>query len=118
MNVESQFYRFLKVTGSAEAAATLVLAAAQSSTLSDGLLPLADAAELLGYKPAGLRKLAKQGAIRYVQNGRGPIKFHKDWIDEFLQSNNPSGVKRSPARRQIPHRGSSVAGFNPTLFKA
>ena len=117
MNVEYQYYRFLTVTGSAEAAATLVLAMAQSSATSDCLLPLAEAAELLGYKPAGLRKLAKRGAIRYVQNGRGPIKFHKEWIDEYLHSNNPSGVKRSPAQRRIQPMRSSISGFNSKLFK-
>lgn len=117
MDVEFQYHRFLKLTGNPEAAATLVLAAVQSSPTNDGLLPLADAAQILGYKPAGLRKLAKQGAIRYFQNGRGPIKFHKEWIDAYLQSNNPSGVKRSPAQCRTQPTRSSIVGFDPILFK-
>ena len=80
-----------------------------------GLLPLAEAAKYLGYKPAGLRKLAKQGLIRYVQNGRGPLRFKRQWLDEFIASNNPQGLKRSPAqkRKAKPPAVPLVPGFVP-----
>lgn len=84
---------------------------------SDGLLDLATAADLLGYKPAGLRKVVKAGQIRHVQNGNGPIKFRREWIDEYIQANNPKGVERSPAKTKPKPPKSTIPGFNPKLFK-
>ena len=89
----------------------------------DGLIDVAEAAEFLGYKPAGLRKLVKQGAIRYVQNGRGPIRFRREWLDDFIASNNPTESKRSPAQRRkqptaLPHRDAGVPfGFHRELHR-
>jgi excisionase family DNA binding protein len=88
-----------------------------------GLIGLAEAAKYLGYKPPGLRKLAKRGLIRYVQNGRGPLRFKRQWLDEFIASNNPQGLKRSPARRRKPPAvtvtgiNAAALGFNPSLYK-
>jgi excisionase family DNA binding protein len=84
-----------------------------------GLLPIAEAAKYLGYKPSGLRKLAKQGLIRYVQNGRGPIRFKRQWLDEFIASNNPQGLKRSPAQKRKPKLTiPKVPGFfDPGLYR-
>ena len=81
------------------------------------LIPLATAADLLGYKPAGLRKVVKTGRIRHVQNGNGPIKFRREWIDEYIQANNPKGVERSPAKTKPKPPKSTIPGFNPKLFK-
>jgi hypothetical protein len=83
----------------------------------DAMLDLATAAELLGYKPAGLRKVVKAGQIRFVQNGRGPIKFRREWIDEYIHASNPTKVKRSPSQRRPALPQSKVPGFNPSLFK-
>ena len=83
----------------------------------DALIDLAKAAELLGYKPAGLRKIVKAGQIRFIQNGNGPIKFRREWLDEYLQANNPTGTKRSPSQRRSLPPTSSVPGFDPSRFK-
>jgi len=83
---------------------------------SDGLLTLSEAAEALGYKPSGLRKLAKAGVIRYVQNGTGPIKFRREWLDEFIAANNPTQVKRAPARRRSTPPTTGFPGFDATFY--
>jgi excisionase family DNA binding protein len=76
------------------------------------LLTLAEAAEYLGYKPAGLRKLAKAGSVRFVQNGTGPLRFRREWLDEYVASNNASGVKRSPARKRTSKPTNLFPGFD------
>ncbi|BBO35527.1 helix-turn-helix domain-containing protein [Lacipirellula parvula] len=93
------------------------IAAISEKSEPDALIDLATAAELLGYKPAGLRKVVKAGQIRFVQNGNGPIKFRREWLDEYLQANNPTGVKRSPSQRRVPPPTSTVPGFDPSRFK-
>ena len=96
-----------------------MIAALPSETVDESaLIDLATAAELLGYKPAGLRKVVKAGQIRYVQNGKGPIKFRREWVEEFIKSNNPKGVERSPSQRRTPPPPiSTVTGFDPKYFK-
>ncbi len=78
------------------------------------LLTLPEAAEYLGYQPAGLRKLIEQEQITYFQNGKGPIKFKREWLDQFIADNSSSGLDRSPARayRKIEPK----FGFDPSLL--
>lgn len=85
--------------------AVLTPAATGETPQSDTLLTLAEAAEILGYKPSGLRKLVKRGDIRYVQVGRGPIKFRREWLDQFSAGNvvnQPSMPQRSSAATTKP----------------
>ncbi len=90
---------------------------ATETLATDALVDLATAAELLGYKPAGLRKIVKAGKIRFVQNGRGPIRFRREWIDEYIQASKPVKVERSPSQRRPAIPKSSVPGFDPSRFK-
>lgn len=90
----------------------------QSEALDDALLNLEQASELLGYKPAGLRKIVKQGRIQYLQNGQGPIRFKREWLDDFISANAVSGNgkanKRLPAKAKQPLE--VKYGFDPALF--
>lgn len=93
------------------------IAATRTTEDPDALVDLATAAELLGYKPAGLRKIVKAGQIRFVQNGRGPIRFRREWINEYIQGSKPVKVERSPSQRRPALPRSRVPGFDPSLFK-
>src|SRR3954462_4614236 len=90
------------------------------------LLSLDEAAKLLGYKASGLRKIVTrtrhggQGAkIKFFQVGQGPIKFRREWIEEFIQANTvePKSILRSPAQKR---RAKSVVefrhGFDPAMY--
>lgn len=121
------FNEYHDLTGSAEAAATLVLAElrkAEGQTLpsvpADGLLNVREAARYLGYDAAGLRKIVSQKRIRFVQNGRGPIKFRREWLDEFIAANcnGPQDVKRAPVQKRSKPRPNSEPKlcFDSTLY--
>lgn len=78
---------------------------------------LAEAAEYLGYSDSGLRKIKDRGEIRFSQNGQGPIKFQREWLDEFLQ--NRRQVDRSPVQKQrAPISIEPEHGFDPSLLQA
>lgn len=58
----------------------------------DTLLSLDAAAKILGYSVAGLRKIvsrtkAGKPGIKFAQIGNGPIKFRREWLDEFTVAN-------------------------------
>jgi len=124
--LEQRYDRWLSKTGNEGAAAILTLATVihvgqqtLSSTPSDGLLNLKEAAAYLGYDDAGLRKIVGQQKIQHMQNGRGPIKFRREWLDEFIAANadGPSDIERSPAQqRSLPIRFSPSQVFDPSLF--
>ena len=74
----------------------------------DRLLTLAEAADLLGMKASGLRKIVartKRGTpgpqIQFFQIGEGPIKFRREWIERFIEENStkPGQVRSQPQRR-------------------
>jgi hypothetical protein len=88
---------------------------------SDGLLNLEQAAAYLGYKPEGLRKIVKLRQIEFAQNGRGPIRFRREWLDEFVARNagGPDDIERSPAQRPptpLPLPPAAF-GFDPSLIR-
>jgi hypothetical protein len=73
----------------------------------DPLLSLDEAAKLLGYSPSGLRKIVNRtkagkqdAAIQFFQVGKGPIKFRREWIDDFIAAN--SVIPRQPRPRVEP----------------
>jgi excisionase family DNA binding protein len=126
--IANLFSQYQDLTGSADAAAALVLAdvtlgqRTKHTTASgevpghltvrqgiDGLVDLTTAAAYLGYIPSGLRKLVKQKRIRYVQNGRGPIRFRREWLDEFINANSsgPQDIERAPAQTRSKPRPAS-----------
>jgi hypothetical protein len=129
------YNQFLAQTGEPAAAAMLVLAQVQAGQQAggviasrdqpdaacDSLLRLNEAAEYLGYNPAGLRKIVNQQKIQFVQNGRGPIKFRREWLDDFIGANvsGPQDIERSPAqpRTAMPSIEPRF-GFDPRLFKS
>lgn len=97
---------FVAHTNDPVAASVLALAYVTSSgndaenpAAQDSLLNLRQAAAILGYAPAGLRKLVHQRRIQFSQNGRGPIRFRREWLDTFVASteNGPLRIVRSPA---------------------
>lgn len=94
--------------------------AALDAPADDGsLLSLSDAARILGYKAAGLRKIVKRGEIQFVQNGSGPIKFRREWLDEYIEGNaKREGSNRSPAqKRTLPSiQIEPQFGFDPALY--
>jgi hypothetical protein len=59
---------------------------------ADSMLSLAEAAEILGYSEPGLRKIvartkAGKPGIQFAQIGNGPIKFKREWLNEFTTAN-------------------------------
>jgi hypothetical protein len=90
---------------------------------------LEEAAKLLDYSASGLRKIVnrtKAGGegpqIRFFQVGNGPIKFQKEWIEEFVAANTtgPKDVMPMPSHKAaVKRREPSGAnhGFDPTLFR-
>lgn len=124
--LEQLYLEWKGKTGDAHAAATLAAAQwrageSRGTAADDALLNLRDAAAYLGYNSAGLRKIVKGRQIQFVQNGRGPIKFRRQWLDDFIatKAGGPRDVKRSPVQR----RRSAIAaapshGFDPDLFHA
>lgn len=124
--LELRYDHWLSKTDNECAAAILTLATvihagrqALSSSPSDRLLDLKEAATYLGYDAAGLRKIVKQQKIQYVQNGRGPIKFRRGWLDEFVTANaaGPKDIERSPTqRRATPICSTPSHVFDPSLF--
>jgi hypothetical protein len=125
--LEPRYYGWLSITGNEGAAAILTLATVMQagqhsrSGKPDGLLDMKQAAAYLGYDSAGLRKIAKQQKIRYVQNGHGPIKFRREWLDKFIAANTvgPKDIERAPAqKRSRPIRCAPSRIFDPALFYA
>lgn len=87
---------------------------------SGALIGLAEAARILGYQADGLRKLVKQKRIKYVQHGQGRIKFRREWLNNYIDSNSsgPQDIKRSPAqRRRPPVNFKPRYRFDPSLFR-
>jgi hypothetical protein len=92
-----------KLTDAADALAQSLMALGAPSvqivmtppeTPTDALVDLNVAAAILGYKPAGLRKVvarSKAGkpgpTIQFTQVGKGPIRFRREWLDDFIASN-------------------------------
>jgi hypothetical protein len=121
---------FVAHTNDPVAASVLVLAHVTSSgseavspAAQDSLLDLRQAAAILGYAPSGLRKLVAQRRIQFSQNGRGPIRFRREWLDAFVASNEngPLKIVRSPAQaRRAPGvvAEASRFGLNPNLLKS
>jgi hypothetical protein len=65
---------------------------------TEGLLSLREAAALLDYTEKGLRKIVARRGIEYFQSQRwGPIKFKREWLDDFIESR---AEKRPVARPQ------------------
>lgn len=93
-------------------------------TPAGALLDLNAAAAILGYKPAGLRKIVaatkagKPGpTIQFAQVGKGPIRFRREWLDEFITKNV---VKRppKPTKRARPRPAAEPQhGFDSRYFK-
>lgn len=78
------------------------------------ILSLAEAATYLGYSESGLRKIVKRKEIRFAQNGQGPIKFQREWLDDFLTCHK---VDRSQAQsRRAPISIQTEHGFDPKLL--
>ena len=88
----------------------------------DAMVDLNQAAAILGYKPAGLRKIVaatKSGkpgpTIQFAQNGKGPIRFRRQWLDDFITGNI---VKRpvTPRPKSKKPPAESKHGFDNSLY--
>ena len=89
---------------------------------TDGFLNLEQAAAYLGYKPEGLRKIVKLKQIQHSQNGRGPIRFRREWLDQFAEKNagGPKDIGNTPAKRKpapLPLPAAAF-GFDPSLIRS
>lgn len=84
------------------------------------LISLSQAAELLGYSTSGLRKLVRRREVQYFQaRPHAPIKFKREWIDEFIEANstNPGMVEAPrPRKRKTPLLKSGAHGFDASLL--
>lgn len=77
------------------------------SDANDNLLTLAQAAKLLSYEPGGLRKIVTRTAkgkpgpqIQFFQIGRGPIKFKREWLDDFVLANSVVPWQAMPRKQE------------------
>ena len=69
---------------------------------TEGLLSLREAAALLGYTEKGLRKIIARRGIQYFQSQRwGPIKFKREWLDEFVESRAEKRPVARPASKPV-----------------
>jgi hypothetical protein len=82
---------------------------------SERMLNMDEAAEYLGYKPSGLYEIVgrtkhgKAGAqLQFYQIGTGPIKFRREWLDEFVEANSIKPGEIVPAKK--PQRGRRAVG--------
>jgi excisionase family DNA binding protein len=86
------------------------------------LISLSQAAELLGYSTSGLRKLVRRREIQYFQaRPHSPIKFRREWLDEFVESGStkpgPVDPGPRPRKRKTPPLKSGAHGFDASLLK-
>lgn len=84
------------------------------------LIPISEAADLLGYSVSGLRKLVRKRAIQFFQAvPHSPIKFRREWLDDFVDAGS---IKTgAPAKVQKRKRPASLEttgrfGFDPSLL--
>jgi len=85
------------------------------------LIPLSEAAALLGYSTSGLRKLVRKRAIQFFQaRPHSPIKFRREWLDEFIDANStkpgPVDPGPRPRKRKLPPLKSGAHGFDASLL--
>jgi hypothetical protein len=81
------------------------------------LIPLSEAAAILGYSTSGLRKLVARGDVRFFQaRPHAPLKFKPEWLEEFIdrgsQPSEPAVRPRKAKRGPIELRH----GFDPRLY--
>ena len=121
-DLKQSYAEWLERTGDAGAAAVLTLAEVQATKClpagHDSVLNMRQAAAYLGYEPSGLRKLVAQRHIQHTQNGRGPIRFRREWLDQFIATNasGPQDLVRSPAQRRTKRNSVTPShGFDPHL---
>ncbi|WP_197525752.1 hypothetical protein [Pseudobythopirellula maris] len=64
--------------------------------------------------------LNHQKKIRHVQNGTGPIKFRREWLDEYIdkKAEEASPAPRRKATKAKPKEAQPAHfGLDPSLFK-
>jgi excisionase family DNA binding protein len=67
------------------------------------LLTAPQAAELLGYSVAHIRRLCDQGVLKFHQNGkRGHLRFRRRWLDEYVDKEK---AERPKPPRKVKSRG-------------
>jgi predicted DNA-binding transcriptional regulator AlpA len=84
MNVESDYLRFLKLTGSPEAAATLVLAAvapASSTTTVKGWLTAKDLSDHLGISVRSIYRRVSDGTLPQPTRIGRLVRWSPDGLD-------------------------------------
>jgi hypothetical protein len=110
----------VEAAGSARAALPVLHAPENEAIGHEGMFDLKGAAAYLGYQPEGVRKLVRQRLVTFSQNGRGPLRFRREWLDEFIASNigGPKETLRLAAqpRRKAPRRSEPMHGFDPALL--
>jgi len=81
----------------------------------NSLLDMQQAAAILGYQVSGLRRIVRQGRIQYLQNGQGPIKFKREWLEDF--ANSLIATTTENQQKQPQGITEAVYGFDPNLYR-
>ena len=71
------------------------------------MLPLKEAARVLGYTPAGLATLVRKRLIRFCQVRKGGrILFRPEWLEEFVDQHTVLTARETPRppRAQTAHQ--------------
>lgn len=102
MSIESNYHRYLALTGSPEAAATLVLAAAQSAP--SGVLSPPEIAKRLGCRASSVIGWIKSGQLKasnLSSSNRPRYRVQAEALADFLEKQEPRPRVRSsrPARK-------------------
>ena len=103
MSIEDQYHRYLALTGSPEAAATLVLAAAQSAP--SGVLTPPAIAKQLGCRASSVVAWIKSGQLKasnLSKSNRPRYRVQAEALAEFLEKQEPRPrVKSTRQRRKV-----------------
>jgi len=83
------------------------------------LVSLNDAAKILNYSVSGLRKLVTRRAIKFYQRTpHAPIKFKREWLDEFVADGTSGPGDLSPVKRRAKVKTVASSDFvDLSLFK-
>ena len=82
--IDRLYEHYFRLTGDANAASRLVLAAVQAPEVPEKLLSTEEVAKLLSTSAETVRTLARRHEIENVRVGRG-FRFRQSHVDEYLR---------------------------------
>jgi hypothetical protein len=85
------------------------------SSLRCAFLTLREAAQYLGYDEGWFRRIVKRGLVKHWQpEPNAPIKFKKEWLDEYVEMGTQGGIVPTNAAR--PRRGAKARPISGKTF--